>query len=215
MQCRSAFVNVLNGQSARLLNRVPDAAIQGVSSEIEEADETKLLFGLANRGVSFVDAAAPSALPSAAPAIARAPSLQPSEGPLAGGTSATLAGQNFTSLTQLNFGAQSAANVTLSSPAQIQASSPSSVSSGAVNLTAYFQNGWLAIAPDAFSYGPQILQLLPDAGVNSGGDSVQIYGYGFGSDPAKLTVKIGGANATVQKVESAASIVSSLALDSS
>src|SRR5260370_28426305 len=98
---------------------------------------------------------------------------------------------------------------------QIQASSPSSVWNGAVNLTSYFQNGWLAIAPDAFSYGPQILQILPNAGVNTGGDSVQVYGYGFGSDPAKITVKIGGANATIQKVENVAGIASSLGLDAS
>jgi hypothetical protein len=82
-----------------------------------------------------------------------------------------------------------------------------------VNLTSYFQNGWLAIAPDAFSYGPQILQLLPNAGTNTGGDSLQIYGYGFGSDPTKITVKIGGANAAVQKVEGVTSIASSLGLD--
>ena len=209
------LITVLDGHSGQLVGRVPDAAIQGITSEIEDADETQLLFGLANRGVSFIDAAAPSNLPSPAPAFAAAPSLQPAEGPLAGGTSGTLAGQNFTSLTQLNFGTQSASNVFLSGPAQIQASSPSSVSNGAVNLTAYFQNEWLAIAPDAFSYGPQILQLLPNAGVNTGGDSLQIYGYGFGSDATKIIVKIGGANATVQKVETVTTIASSLSLDAS
>src|SRR5712692_3189541 len=209
------FVTVLDGQTAQPIGRVPDAAIQGISSEIEDADETQLLFGLSNRGVSFIDAAALSALPSLAPVIAAAPSLQPSEGSLTGGTSVTLSGQHFTPLTQLNFGTQSAMNVSVSSPTQIQANSPSSVSNGAVNLTSYFQNGWLAIAPDAFSYGPQILQLLPNAGVNTGGDSVQIYGYGFGSDPTKITVKVGGANATVQKVENVSSIASSLGLDAS
>jgi len=209
------FITVLDGHTAQLIGRVPDAAIQGISSEIEDADETQLLFGLANRGVSFIDAAVLSALPSAAPVIAAVPSLQPSEGSLTGGTSIVLAGQNFTPLTQLNFGAQSATNVTVSSPTQIQASSPSSVSNGAVNLTSYFQNGWLAIAPDSFSYGPQILQLLPNAGANAGGDSVQIYGYGFGSDATKITVKIGGANATVQKVDNVPTIANSLGLDAS
>src|SRR5258707_3147109 len=89
------------------------------------------------------------------------------------------------------------------------------MASGAVNVASYFQNGWLAIAPDAFSYGPQILQLLPNAGASTGGDSVQIYGYGFGSDATKITVKIGGGNATVQKVESVTGIASSLGLDAS
>jgi hypothetical protein len=209
------FVTVLDGHTAQLIGRVPDAAIQGISSEIEDANETRLLLGLSNRGVTFVDAASPVTLPSTAPLIAAAPSLQPSEGSLAGGTSVSLVGQNFTSLTQLNFGAQSATNVILSGPAQIQASSPSSVSNGAVNLTTYFQNGWLAIAPDSFSYGLQILQLFPNAGSNAGGDSVQIYGYGFGGDPAKITAKIGGANAIVQKVENVTSLASSLGLDSS
>jgi hypothetical protein len=209
------FVTVLDGHSAQLVGRVPDAAIQGVTSEIEDADETQLLFGLSNRGVSFVDAVAPATLPSTAPAIGPAPSLQPSEGPLSGGTSVVLAGQNFTSPAQIKFGAQSALNVTVPASTQIQATSPPSVTNGAVNLTAYFQNGWLAIAPDAFSYGPQILQILPNAGANSGGDSVQIYGHGFGSDPTKIIVKIGGANAVVQKVESVTTIVSSLSLDSS
>jgi len=209
------LITVLDGHTAQLIGRAPDAAIQGISSEIEDADETQLLFGLSNRGVSFIDAAAPSSLPSAAPVIAAAPSLQPSAGSLTGGTSIVLAGQNFTPLTQLNFGAQSATNVSVSSPTQIQASSPSSVSNGAVNLSSYFQNGWLAIAPDAFSYGPQILQLLPNAGVNTGGDSVEIYGYGFGSDATKITVKIGGANATVQKVDNVPTIANSLGLDAS
>ncbi len=209
------FVSVLDGNTAQLIGRVPDAAIQGVSSEIEDADETQLLFGLSNRGVSFVDAAAPASLPSTAPAIAAAPSLQPSEGPLAGGTSVVLSGQNFISPAQLKFGAQSAQNVTVSGPAQIQANSPPSVTNGAVNLSSYFQNGWLAIARDAFSYGPQILQLLPNAGTNAGGDLVQVYGYGFGSDPTKITVKIRGENAAVQKVEDVTDITASLGLDAS
>jgi len=112
-----------------------------------------------------------------------------------------------------DFGAQSAPNATVSGSAQIQASSPPSVTSGVVNLTSYFQDGWLAIAPDAFSYGPQILQLLPNAGTNTGGDSVQIYGYGFGSNPAKITVKIGGRKCGRAKVEGITSIASSLGLD--
>src|SRR5438309_441913 len=108
------FVIVLYGHTAQLVGRVPDAAVQGISSEIEDADETQLLFGLSNRGVNCVDAAAPANLPSTAPAIAAAPSLQPSEGPLTGGTSVVLAGQNFVSPAQLKFGAQSALNFTVS-----------------------------------------------------------------------------------------------------
>ncbi len=99
------------------------------------------------------------------------------------------------------------------SPTQIQVAAPPSVINGAVNVTAYFPSGWLALAPDAFNYGLEILEVLPNAGSKAGGDAIQIYGYGFGSDPTQITAKIGGATATVQKVENVTSIAPSLALD--
>ncbi len=212
----NSFVTVLDGHLGQLIGRVPDIPVQGVASVIEDVDETQLLFAFSNRGISFLDASAPGALSLASPAptIALAPSAQPSEGPNAGGTSTILSGQNFTSLTQLKFGAQLAANPTVTGATQIQAASPSSAVNGPVNLTAYFQNSWIALAPDAFSYGPQILRILPNAGTSSGGDSAQIYGYGFGSDATKISVKIGGTTATVQKVENVTTIAPSLALDS-
>ena len=211
----ASFITVLDGQSGLLIGRVPDIPIQGVASMIEDADETQLLFGLSNRGLSFLDASTPAALSLVAPTVAPAPSVQPSEGPIAGGTSTILAGQNFAGPVQVKFGSQLTANPSVSGLTQIQVASPPSVINGAVNLTAYFQNSWLALAPDAFSYGPQVLQVLPNGGANSGGDLVQIYGYGFGADPTKIIVKIGGAAATVQKVENVTAIAPSLALDAS
>jgi IPT/TIG domain len=209
----ASFITVLDGHTAQLVGRVPDAAIQGVSSQIEDADETQLLFGLSNRGISLVDAATPGTLSSSAPTLAPAPSLQPSEGPNIGGTSIVLGGQDFTSPAQLKFGTQTASSVIVSGPTQIGATSPPNAASGALNVTAFFLGGWLALAPDAFSYGPQILQILPNAGTPAGGDLVQIYGYGFGSDPTKIAVTIGGAAATVQSVVNVKSITFSLGLD--
>ena len=208
-----SFITVLNGQSGQLIGRVPDIPIQGVASVIEDADETQLLFALSNRGFSFIDAATPGTISLPAPIVAPAPSAQPSEGAIAGGTSVVLSGQNFAGPVQVKFGSQLAANPTVSSSSQLQITSPPSVVNGAVNLTAYFQSSWLGLAPDAFSYGPQVLQVVPNGGANSGGDSIHIYGYGFGMDPTKITVNIGGAAATVQKVENVTAIAPSLALD--
>ena len=206
-------VMILDAHDLHTVGVVPDAVIEGVSSQIEDADETQLVFGLANRGVSFVDASKPlnPALP--APFFAPAPAAQPADGPNVGGTSATFNGQNFSALTQVNFGQQAAANFSVLGSAQIQATSPASVVNGAVNVTAYFSSGWLAIAPYAFSYGPKIIEILPNAGVKEGGDTIQIYGYGFGSDPTKVTVKIGGVNATVQKIENTSAIAGSGGFD--
>ena len=210
----ASFITVLDGQSGQLIGRVPDISIQGVASMIEDGDETQLLFALSNRGFSFVDASVPGMISLVSPIVAPAPSMQPSEGPISGGTSTILSGQNFAGPGQVKFGAQLAASPAVTS-SQIQVASPPSVVNGVVNLTAYFQNSWLVLAPDAFSYGPQILQVLPNAGTNAGGDVVQIYGYGFGTDPSKISVKIGTVSATVQKVENVTAIAPSLALDSS
>jgi hypothetical protein len=209
------LITILDGHDLHAIGQVPDAVIQGGRSEIEEADETQLLFGIANRGLSFVDAATRGALPNTAPGLAAVPNAQPSEGPNTGGTSIALNGQNFESTAQVLFGEQAATNVSVASSNHVQATSPPSVANGAVKIAAYFPSGWLAIAPDAFSYGPQILQILPNAGTPSGSDTIQIYGYGFGSDPSKITVKLGGASASVQKVENVSSIASSLGLDAS
>lgn len=211
----ASFITVLDGQLGQLIGRAPDIPIQGLASVIEDADETQLLFALSNRGFSFIDASAPGTLSLVAPIVAPAPSLEPSEGSIAGGTSTILSGQNFAASVQVKFGSQLAANPTVSSSTQIHAASPPSIINGAVNLTAYFQDSWLAIAPDAFSYGPQVLQILPNAGASSGGDSVQIYGYGFGTDPTKISVKIGGTSSIMQKIENVSTIAPFLGLDAS
>jgi hypothetical protein len=83
-----------------------------------------------------------------------------------------------------------------------------------VNLTAYFSNGWLALAPSAFSYGPSISQVLPNAGAKSGGNTIYIYGYGFGSDTGKVTVTIGGQAATVNKLDALPVSSAGISLDS-
>jgi len=207
------LVAIFDGHTLQSIGQVADASIQGVHSELEEADETQLLFAICNRGVSFIDAAKPTTLPSSVPSFASAPAVQPSQGPFTGGTAISAGGQNLGAIAQLKFGQQLATAPT-ASPTQLQASSPPSVTNGGVNLTAYFPSGWLSIAPDAFSYGPQILQVLPNAASKAGGDTIQIYGYGFGSDPTQITPKISGASAAVQNVEDVTAVAPSLALDS-
>jgi IPT/TIG domain-containing protein len=211
----SPVVNVFDARTLALKGQAPDAAMQGVSTQIEDADATQLLFGLGNRGVVFLDAANPAALPASAPSFAAAPAASPAEGPATGGTALALAGQNFTTLSQMHVGTQQAQSPAQTSATELQATTPPSATGGAANISAYFANGWLAVAPDTFSYGPQILQVLPNAGQSAGGDTVQIYGYGFGSDPTKLTVTFAGSSATVKTVSNVGAISQSLGLDSS
>lgn len=205
--------SIFDGHTLQFVGQIPDVLIQGLPSQIEDADETQLLFAIANRGVGFIDAAKPTALSSQVPSFAAVPAVQPSLGTFTGGAAISLTGQNFESGAQIKLGPQLAA-VSATNPSQIQFTAPPSVVSGAINVTAYFPSGWLAIAPDAFSYGPQILAILPNAGSSAGGDSIQIYGYGFGADPTQLTAGFGNSSATVLEIESVNSIVPSLGLDS-
>jgi hypothetical protein len=207
-------IQVYDGQTLQSIGQVPDLSIQGVPFEIEEADETQLLFSIANRGVGFIDAATPTALPSAAPTFAFPPVAQPSEGSSAGGTSVTLNGENFEASAIVAFGSQAAPNVTAASATQFQATSPPSAVAGAVNVAAYFPSGRLALAPDAFSYGPQILKTLPNAGNKTGGDVVQVCGYGLGTEANRPAITIGGAAASIQKVENISALEPTLGLDS-
>ncbi|MGB7284391.1 MAG: IPT/TIG domain-containing protein [Candidatus Acidiferrum sp.] len=206
-------ITALNASTLAVVGQVPDLWIGGRRTEIEEVDTTHLLFGIANRGVGFVDAATPAALSAAVPSFAAPPAAQPSEGPNAGGTATVFSGQNFAGTAQVVFGTQPATNASASSSTQISATSPPDAATGPINVTAYFPSGWLALAPEAFSYGPQFLQVLPNAGTPAGGDTVQIYGYGFGSDPTKVTVTIGGTSATVEQTQNVTTIAPSLGLD--
>lgn len=210
----AAIITALDGHDLLPLGQVPGAAIQGVAAQIEDVDETQMLFAVSNRGVSAIDAANPVILSALAPTFAAAPASMPSEGPSSGGTSLILTGQKFSADSVIKMGTQLATNVSASTPTTMQATSAASVSNGPVNITAYSSStNWLAIAPEAFSYGPKILRVLPNAGVNTGGDTVQIVGYGFGSDPGRVAVTIGGAAAIVQAVDNISGIAPNLGID--
>src|SRR5260370_17863379 len=71
----ASFITILDGHTAQLIGRAPDAAIQGVSSEIEYEDETQLLFGVSNRRVTFVVPAPPPNLSSPSHATTVSPTL--------------------------------------------------------------------------------------------------------------------------------------------
>lgn len=205
-------ISLFDPNNLHFTGRVSDVAIAGVPTQLEETDSTKLLFGIANRGVSFIDAAATSTLSQTAPVFSASPVAQPATGPNTGGTNVLLSGANFENGPRIQFGSQPA-TVQSAGTTQLQAISPASAATGAVNISAFFPDGWIAFAPDAFSYGPQILELLPNAGNKNGNETLTLYGYGFGTDPSKLTVKIGGAAATVQKIEQLTSIAPALGLD--
>src|SRR6202795_1902335 len=197
------------------LVQVSDLAVQGIPTAIEEIDDSQLAWGCGNRGLGGIDVSSPGVLSLPAPSFANAPTALPAGGPNAGGTAISISGSNFPSSVQIRFGSQNPLAATLLSSSQMQVSSPSSASSGAVNLTAYFSNGWMAASPDGFSYGPSVEAILPNAGASTGGDTIYLLGHGFGSSTGGVTVKIGGQSATVQKVEALPAFSAALSLNTS
>jgi IPT/TIG domain-containing protein len=208
-------ITALSTSGLQKLGQVSDLAVQGIPTGIEEIDDSQLAWGRGNRGVGVIDVSSPAVLPLPAPSLANAPAVLPAEGPNAGGTPLSISGSNFPAGAQILFGMQNPLAATVQSGSQMQASSPASAASGAVNLTAYFANGWVTAAPDGFSYEPSVQAILPNAGASAGGDTIYLLGHGFGSSSGGIAVNIGGQSATVQKVEALPSFSAALSLDAS
>ena len=210
----SYVVTALSASNLHSLGQIADIPIRGVPTQIQEACAAPFLCGFGNRGLAFLDASQPSALPQSAPVFAAVPVAQPSEGTSAGGVPITLSGANFSTGPQVRFGSGTPLSATLLGDSQLQISSPASATSGAVNLAAYFTNGWLALAPNAFSYGPTILRIFPNAGSSIGGDTITVLGYGFGGGSGSLSVALGGQSATLVSADAFPASGSALGLDS-
>jgi IPT/TIG domain len=210
----SSVVSVLSTTMMQSVGQIPDIPVQGVPTSIEELGASSNLVGLSNRGVAFLDVSKPTSLPLPAPVFASVPAAQPAEGPAIGGTSISLSGMNFGSTPQVRFGSGSPINANSSSGSQIQVATPANAAPGAVNVTAYFPNGWLVLAPSAFSYGPAVVAVLPNAGKSQGRDTVEVLGYGFGTSAGNVTVTIGGNAASVKNVQALPGLATTMGLDS-
>jgi len=209
----SYVVTALDANNLQALGQVPDIPIQGIPTNIEQHAASPFLCGLGNRGVTFLDISRPGSLSPTAPAFAVIPVAQPAEGPSTGGTSTTLSGSNFASNPQVTFGGGNLVDTTLLSNSQLQAISTPGALAGPVNLTAYFSSGWLAVAPNAFSYGPAIVRILPNSGSTDGGDTITVLGYGFGASSGNLKVTLGGQTSTIVTADQFPAFRTTLGLD--
>ncbi len=209
----AGVVSILSVGNLQKLGQISDIVIQGVPTNIEEVGASSNLCGLGNRGVAFLDATQTGSLPPAAPIFATVPTVLPSEGPAAGGTTLTLTGTNFSSSPQVRFGSTNPVNSTAAGGSQLHVVTPASTAVLPLNLTAYFPNGWIALAPAAYSYSPSIVRVIPNGGTPQGGDTVTVLGYGFGASAGSISATIGGQAAGIQSVNALPAFASSLGLD--
>jgi hypothetical protein len=77
---------------------------------------------------------------------------------------------------------------------------PPSTTTGVADLTAIFQDGTISLSPEAFSYGPTIIEVAANASTSEGGTTGIIFGYGYGQKTSDIHVTVGGQSAQVTAI---------------
>jgi hypothetical protein len=127
--------------------------------------------------------------------------LNPATGPASGGTPTQWSDPNpVGTLESIYFGGNSATSISASA-GYINATSPAG-KAGPADVYTFTDDGGIQLLPEAFSYGPTILEVTPNMATTEGGGTGYIYGYGFGPTnlyavPSNLSVTVGGATVPI------------------
>jgi WD40 repeat protein len=161
--------------------------------QIEAMDGTGLLVGPLEEGVGFLDTTALRTGPVGTQFMNGY--VEPATGPVAGGTTVNWGGgpaiEAFFGNQEMDALAQSG-SVTIVTPPG---------SPGPIDVYTLASDSGVEYLPESYSYGPTVLEVIPNAAAAGGGPGV-IYGYGFGpmsavSAPSGLQVTVGGTAATI------------------
>ncbi len=178
----------------------------GSYPSLEATDGTGLFAGPMEEGIGFMDLS----LPHTGPLGSIFPNdyLNPNTGPTAGGTQVEwnliIPVTSVNANSSIYFGGQKASNVyDTDTGVGINATTPPG-NPGPADIYLFANDGGVQMLPEAFSYGPTVLEVTTDSSAPQGGGMGYIYGYGFGPFsasglpiPADLQVSIGGAPATI------------------
>jgi sugar lactone lactonase YvrE len=185
---------------------VPSFRIDDLQSGpvIAAIDGTGLIVGPTGHGVDFLDASQWSATPTPVLQLAY---VTLTAGPLAGGTVVTSNANGMFDtppvLRDVYVGNSSAQNASYSNSLLHFTTPPSSLS-GTVDLSLVLNDGAVGFAPEGFSYGPAILEVMANAATAEGGQVASIVGYGFGQAPNDVQVSVGGNPAQVVGLQTSA-----------
>ena len=163
-------------------------------------DSTGLLVGPLEEGFGFLDTTTLKTGPVGT-SFTNA-YLNPATGPAAGGTQVQLSvPPTVTAQSNIYFAQNPAPSISITG--SIATVTTPAGKSGPVDVYVLANDGGMQIVPDAFSYGPTILQVTPNTSTAEGGGTGVIYGYGFGpvsatNIPSDLSVTVTGQSATIQ-----------------
>lgn len=174
-------------------------------------DETGLIVGPIGHGVTFADGSQPQPLPTSPFIGLGFPT--PQTGPTSGGTTLEVTvnsgAQNLNNFPAL--GTAFIGNVPLVGAGTFQSNpndfptitgtTPPSSAGTIADFTAVYANHNVAMMPEAFSFGPSIVEIVSDAATAEGGATGAIVGYGFGQSASDIQVTIGGKPAPASALE--------------
>jgi hypothetical protein len=166
-------------------------------------DGTGLFAGPMEEGIGFVDL---SALQTGVEGTQFTSGyLKPATGPTSGGTATQWSDvAPVGTLKSIYFGSKQATAISANPQnafVTINATSPQG-KAGPADVYAFTTDGGMQLLPEAFSYGPTILEVTPNMATAEGGGTGYIYGYGFGpvksnTIPADLQVMVAGTAAQI------------------
>ncbi|WP_158751402.1 YncE family protein [Acidobacterium sp. S8] len=173
---------------------IPDFFYGPTSSPwIQAVDNTGLLAGPVTEGIGMLDTAALRTGPVGTQ-FANA-YLTPPTGPVTGGTQTQWNGSETGALSAVYFGGNKASSI--SGSGTFYGTTPPGAP-GLVDVYSLMADGGMQVIPNAFSYGPTILEVTGDSSTAEGGGMGMVFGYGFGSVdygaaiPTDLQISVGG-----------------------
>ena len=202
-----SLIYAYNIASGRLVGWLPNLYVPPTSGGIgfgpafgpnlQATDGTGIFAGPMEEGIGFVDL---SVLNTGAVGSGFVDGeLNVATGPSSGGTTTQWRAPGVLApLSYMYFGLNQATAISYDSSSEIiQATSPPG-NAGPVDIYTFVADGGLQVLPEAFSYGPTILEATPNMSTAEGGGTGYIYGYGFG--PTNSTTVPSGLQVTVNGV---------------
>jgi hypothetical protein len=200
----SSFVDAYNVAAQQLAGWIPNIVVEptegGLGSDVQNPhygafDTTGMIVGPLEEGVGFLDTTTLQTGPHGVGFLNGY--LNPATGPVSGGTetqwSAPLPSAVYFGQTPAAFVPGNGDLLNVTAPAG---------QPGPVDGYLFLTDGEMLLIPEAYSYGPTILEVTPNSSTAEGGGAGVVYGYGFGAVDGSgahpgLSVSVGGQVATV------------------
>jgi YVTN family beta-propeller protein len=203
----SSILSVRNASDYTLKGNIANLGeTLGLTPTIFDSDETGMVFegdfqgGL---GLGFVDSTVPGIVSVPIPDFNGNSTMIPETGLLNAPGATTVNGGGFVAGAQVFFGpapasaqARPGTNISVQSQNVIQVTPPAGATFGPVNVTVVQPSGNISVDPQAYSYGPQVGFVFPNAGPATGGAPSSLTGFGLASPNGPTLIKVGGNAAT-------------------